>query len=263
MIETTTQLCTCGQPAPESAYICEQCIDDLWRALRKVPAYVSELEVTLTRQRRFETQTSSARSAVDELPYNVAASLALDRLRDTLTLLVRSCLASHVPSSDYLDRSPGKTPASMSAWLLWRVDGIAAQPWARRALDVERALQRAERVIDRPAERSYAGPCDRCGRDLYARKGKTSVSCVDCELTYDLSARRAWLLNLVDDRLATASEIARALTSFELPVTAERIWQWRHRERIEVRGHDARQRPLYRVGDVVALLNEQAAREAS
>lgn len=104
----TTQRCTCGTPAPESSYLCESCIDTLWRALQRVPATVHELEVTLTKQRRFETQTSAARSAVEELPYNVAASITLDRLRSTLTLLVRSCIASHVHSSDYLDRSPGR-----------------------------------------------------------------------------------------------------------------------------------------------------------
>lgn len=253
----TTLSCVCGQPTPESQFVCESCVDQLWHALSGTAELVDELDITLARQRRFEYQTSSARSAVDELPFDIAAANTLRALRDQLKQLVNACKAHDVPSSDYLPRSPGDTPKSMSAWLLWRLNGIAQQPWAADALDLVRIVERAQHVIDRPAERMYAGPCDRCGRDLYARKGKLSVTCVDCSLEYDLAERRQWLLKLVDDRLATASEIARALTSLAVPVTADRIWQWKHRERITVRGHDQLKRPLYRVGDVVALLNEQ------
>lgn len=259
-----TTRCTCGRPTPESAYLCSECTDDLARLLGDTPALVDELDVTLSRQRRFETQTSSSRSSEQSLPYDVAASNALHALRAELVSLVLLCEEERLSSVDYRDRDPGETCASMSRWLSWRVDSIAGQRWAVDALQqLRRVHERAELAIDRPPERTFAGPCDACGRDLYAGKGRSVVKCAACGLTYDLAARREWLLRAVNDQLATTTEIARALTSLEMPVTNERIRQWRHRERIEQRGVDRRGHPLYRVGDVVALLLEHAEKSSA
>lgn len=264
MTTATQQSCTCGQPTPESAYMCIDCHGQLWDALNEVPELVDELELTLTKQRRFATQTDAPRSTSDDaLPFNIAASRALDRLRVLLVQLVRRSIESHVHSLDWRDRSPGESIVTMSTWLTYRVDGITQQPWAAEAMQLVDIVRHSAYVIDRPAERTFAGPCDQCGHDLYAVDGKTTVTCRDCELTYDLDERRAWLLSLVDDRLATAVEISRALTSLSLPVTAERIRQWKHRERIDVRAHDSHGSPLYRVGDVVALLIETVEKSSA
>lgn len=258
----TMLLCTCGKPTGESSYLCTDCKDDLWRALGNVPSLVSELEVTLARQRRFEQQSDGSRSTVDALPYDVAASNALAELRNELVGLVRLCVDAEVSSKDYRVREPGDTCASMSSWLMWRIDGICALPYAADTLRLVRVARHCELVIDRPPDRTFAGPCDECGRDLYAIKGESTVRCVDCDIDYELAARREWLLQVVDDQLATATEIARALTSLDLPVTPGRIRLWTHRERIEVKGHNKRGHALLRVGDVVALLTEQRKRES-
>lgn len=251
----------CGQPTPENAYLCNTCFNNLWIALGDVPALVTELDVSLSKQRRWEYDTgSSSRSSEEALPFNLAAARSLRELRDQLQQLARRCVAADVPSKDYRYRHPGSTCKELSTWLMWRIDGIAGQPWAPDALTLVKAVQHAVHVIDRPPERTFAGPCDQCGHDLYARKGKPTVHCHDCGLEYNLADRREWLLKQVDDQLATASEIARALTSMELPITAERIRQWKHRDRIEVKAHDRLDRPLYRVGDVVDLLVEHTAR---
>lgn len=255
-------MCTCGAPTGESSFLCNGCKDKLWTALGDVAAVVAELEVTLARQRRFETQTSGSRSAVTELPFDLAASNALHELRNELVVLVRLCIDADVPSADYQQREPGDTCSSFAGWLMWRLDGIAAQPWAADALRLCRLVERSHSVIDRPPDRTFAGPCDQCGRDLYAVKGESSVTCHACSLVYDLSARREWLLAVVDDQLATSTEIARALTSLDMPVTAERIRQWKHRERIDVKAHDRLGHPMFRVGDVVSLLVEQSERHA-
>lgn len=257
MTTHTLRLCTCSKPTREDSYMCADCKDALWRALGNVPALVDELEVSLTKQTRFTTQTSSARvSTAPPLPYDPAASRTLDTLHTQLTKLTQLCIKRNIESRDYQQRTPGETSVSMSAWLMWRVDALAAQPDIDSAQQLVRVVQKAEYVIDRPPERTYAGPCDDCGRDLYAEHSKQTVICHHCGISYDLAARRQWLLRVVNDRLATATEIARALTSLELPVTAERIRQWKHRERIDVVSHDRLGRPLFRVGDIVELLHE-------
>jgi hypothetical protein len=257
----TMLLCTCGRPTPESSYLCVECRDDLGRALGDVPALAAELEVTLARQRRFETQSDGSRSTTDALPFDIAASNALHELHNELVGLVRLCIEADVSSRDYQSRGPGDTLSSMSSWLMWRVDGMSALPYAADTLRLVQIARHCEHVIDRPPDRTFAGPCDECGRDLYAIKGESSVHCAECGIEYELASRREWLLRVVDDQLATATEIARALTSLDVPIKAERIWQWKRRERIDTRGHDKRGHPLFRVGDVLALLNEQRDRD--
>lgn len=253
----TDTLCTCGQPTNGNAYLCASCSDDYARALGDVPAIVGELDLTLSKQRRFVVDESGATITAAALPYDVAASNVLAEMMTELIGQVRLCIEQRVKSRDYRDREPGSSFGTLSRWLLWRVDGVAGMPWAADMLRIARLVEHAEKVIDRPLDRTYAGPCDRCGHDLYVEHGRADVICYDCGLSYDLGARREWLLHVVHDRLATAVEIARALTSLELSITTERIRQWKHRGRLIERGHDRQSRPLYRVGDVVDLLIEQ------
>lgn len=259
MSTTDTSCASCGARRAAGAYLCSDCNDELSMLLGDVPSLVDELTTTLTGQQRFEQQTPNSKSREQPLPFNLGASHALADLHVALLRIVELTHKAHVESVDHRDTRAGSSSSSMSRWLLWRVDGIAAQPWGDHALaELQRVSKHATRVIDRPAERAFAGPCDDCGRDLYAKHDASTVECSACGLTYDLAARREWLLRAVDDQLATATEIARALTSLDLPVTSERIWQWRHRDRIEQRSIDRRGRPMYRVGDVVTLLIEHA-----
>ena len=253
-----TTLCVCGAPTSEDAYLCSTCVDDIGRALTDVAELSDELDLSLSKQRRFVIEPSGSAGTVSPLPFDVGASRAIHELRAELVGLVRVCVDHHVASRDYIDADPDDTLPSISRWLLWRVDGMAAQPWAADVLRLVRIVEHCTKVIDRPADRTFAGPCDACGQDLYVEPGRPDVICFDCGLAYDLAARRAWLLSVVNDRLATAIEIARALTSLSMPVNAERVRQWKHRGRLVERAHDRRGRPLFRVGDVVDLLLEHA-----
>jgi hypothetical protein len=248
--------CCCGRPTPQQSYLCRVCTDAYAAALQAVPTIGYELAVTLARQRRFSDDPVSRDGG---LPYDTGASAALARLRAELVGLVRLCVAERVSSTDYRHRLPADTLSSMSRWLRWRVDGVAARPWAGDALGLVAVVAACERVVDRPVPRSYAGPCDVCGADLYALPGRTELRCRRCRAGYDLAARRADLLRRAHDRLATSTDIARGLSSLDLPVSPERLRQWHHRGRLLQRGHDRRGRPLYRVGDVVELLLESVS----
>jgi hypothetical protein len=100
----------------------------------------------------------------------------------------------------------------------------------------------------------YAGPCDVCGRDMYARTGATIVECRHCALEWDLEPRRAWLLGQVGDQLATAADLSRALGGLGVDVRPETIRKWRERKLLHPAGTDRSGRPLYRVRDVQQLV---------
>jgi hypothetical protein len=117
-----------------------------------------------------------------------------------------------------------------------------------------------ERTIDTKEVGAYAGPCDVCGRDMYARPGKRVVQCVHCNLDYDLAPRRDWLLKQAEDRLEPAIVIAKSLTANDRPVTAKRIRDWADREILEVKGHDRHGHRLFRVGDVQHLVENPPRR---
>lgn len=250
-----TNACACGKPAPH-AYLCGTCASRLGGALSTVPTLVTDLDLTLTKQRRFGDPNTGSRATDHGLPYNTAAAAVLADLRLELSALVRLCLTHGLHAGP----QPGSHPTAMSVWLLARLAPLTTQPWATDALRVIALVGRGEEVIDAPPERTFAGPCNQCGTDLYARAGQAHATCPTCGDTYDLATRRTWLLGMVDDRLATATDIARALTSLELPVTAERIRQWKHRHRITPVARDQLGHPLFRVGDVVDLLIEYAER---
>ena len=250
--------CVCGKPTGESTFICGSCRDGYALALARTSGVAHELIVTLSKQQRF-SESPSVSYRAHGFPFDIAASQALSTLRNELVGLVRLCIEEKVRSTDAeWGTEPDDTLGSMSHWLSSRVDGVAVKQWAPDALKLVDIMEHCEQVIDRPADRTYAGPCDECHHDLYVEHGAATVVCDQCNRGYDLKARRDWLLHVVVDRLATAGECARALSSLELPITQELIRQWRHRGRLTPRAKDRRGVPLYRVGDVVELMGDRA-----
>lgn len=125
---------------------------------------------------------------------------------------------------------------------------------AEEAFDeLEHICSLVDTAIDSRPPQVYAGPCDVCRRDMYAKEGAPDVECHLCHLTYPMEFRREYLLDKVVDQLANAATIAGAVTKLGEDVTPEDIRKWAERGRLLAKGHDHRGRPLYRVGDVLDL----------
>ena len=140
---------------------------------------------------------------------------------------------------------------------------LAHHPSALEAFDeLEHCVGLIESAIDLPVAGVYAGPCDVCRSDLYAKPGAESVECRPCHLTYDMEARRAWLLSSAEDRMERSTDVARALTAYGRHITRKRIDVWASRGLIQAHGKDRSGNPLYRVGDVIAMLNAMDERDA-
>ncbi|MFC4912563.1 hypothetical protein [Actinomadura gamaensis] len=267
----------CGRPT-RGATICGACAADLARALASVPWLDRQLDLVLARQTRIGSR--GPRPAETPLPYAPHATEAREVLRSTLAAWVDEllpvlprrdpgpvCADCAHPSCRY--RAPGRTLPGMAWWFQARVDHLVRHPEAEELRDeIMAAVWAAQRVVDRPADRRYVGQCGAdldgsdCEADLYARPNAATVTCPACDTRWDVRWRRERLLAAAEDTLATAADLARALTGLGHEVTPEMIRGYAHRGQLVPHGRDARGRPLYRLGDVADAVAAAAARRA-
>ena len=256
--------CPCLRPV-HGATLCARCTTTLEQAIVNISAYWLDLDNVRAKLTRYGGQggrhgdhlpidprfAQYAWVQVDgEYTCTIPAGTALvDAVHNTITTWVR---VVH-------DRWPGRSlpdddVAACCRWLLWYPTLIRCTDWAPDILDELGHLEtQLRQFVDRPGDKWYAGPCDTCRRDLYAKTGSPTVDCPECQLTYDVPARRAWLLEQAEDQLVNAATLSRAVSwLYGQPLSQDRIRQWGHRKRIEV--HRPAGLTLYRVGDALDVL---------
>lgn len=145
---------------------------------------------------------------------------------------------------------------------------------AALARAVTDAVTTIRKVIDRPGRQRYGGACGAelaggtlCSTGLYAEEGEAEFECRACGTRWSVDERQAWLRDVAVDELASAPVIAAALIGDdsddpdrgEFRRLLKRIHQWARRGRLTARG-ELRGQPLYRVGDVQALLDSYTER---
>ena len=275
----------CGRPTADGATICTTCAIRLDAAIADVCSYhglAYDLDLAISRQSRLGSRDGS-RSTEAAVPFDNRADKAARDLRAVLNrwarLIAKETGAGTVPTLGPACRScqhrscrdirtrglPGEGIAAVAAWLRPRVGWLRHHVDGGDAYDqILEAVKQARKVCDRPADRLYAGPCD-CGEDLYGRLGATYVECrnPECRAVWNVEQRRMWLLRSAEDVLATASEISRALTRYEMPVTPSALRGHVHRGALVSHGErveGGRMVMLYRLGDVLDILARQAER---
>lgn len=265
-----TTTCSCGKPTRDNAYVCDDCLAELSKALGDVPWLAEELEVSITRQRGAAI-TGGPRSTEHGLPWQEHASDAERGLRHALVTWVRWCEDERVRHSSPNPDSPADTLAAMSRWLMWRVDGLAFTDLGGEAVEaIVSAVAEAGRVVFwKRRQRTYLGPCEArqvdehgipgepCPGDVYADSEAEFGACEDCGFPYKVDQRRADLEQRLDDRLCTAAEVARMAVFLGLEVPRDRVRQtvnvWAKRKRIVARGESG-DGPLFKYGEVRSLL---------
>lgn len=296
----TTQQCgidTCGRDIPDTAYTCTDCGDRLHRLLLLLPdrysdratvltyphlphnpdtnpyretgdtpvqrGLAADLDDAITRPTVIRPDQADApfaqTAATTPLPYGYTPSETKWELLDTLTRW-----ADDIAKRRGLFR-PLNTLQALGPWLAAQVAWLRQQPDGPDAIDeMTAALRHALHVIDRPADRKYAGPCTAttinpdglatdCDGELYARPNATTIPCPSCGAEYDVNDRRAWLLEQAQDMLLPATELARAVDGLGVAITGAMIRGWVHRGRL-LAHRDGWGRPVYRVGDVLELV---------
>lgn len=266
--------CPCGQPTRDTATGCDDCAGELSRLFGDVPWLTEQLETTITRQRG-KRPGASAR-ANDGLPWDLRAATTLKALQDYLLGVTTTCLTDHVRHQSPDTTNPRRTPTSMSAWLLWRVDGLQHHDTFPDVLKRGLALEtRILKVIDRGPDLLYLGICqlvaeddtEPCGGAIYAKADEILGKCRVCNAKYDAATSRTILANKLDDMLCTAAEIAHLATYLGLDVDRRRIQlivaQWHKRKRITpAPSNDPAADPRFRYGDVALLLAKTYAKPA-
>lgn len=264
------------------------CVAGLEVNLGDIPALTADLETSLARQTATGDRVG-ARSSEKLLPFDGRAGDTLNAMHRMLAGWVNE-LATTSPHAGPRCRSacrhescaqiardhlPTADIPAMAQWLLRLFPRLVTYPAVEElTADVHRHVTDARHVIDIRADRWYAGPCrtpgctelDSHGKarptDMYAAVDAKQVHCRLCHAVYDVAEQRTWLLEQAEDRLATATDCARALTSLGQPVTPERVWKWKERGRLVPHGQDAQERPLFRVGDVIDLLTADRSKDA-
>lgn len=141
--------------------------------------------------------------------------------------------------------------ADSTDWLAHRPDGEA-----EAAFDELEAM--ADLVLDTVDVRTpgeYAGPCDHCSLDMYARPGAKIVQCRLCGVDYERGPRRKKLLEQASNRLVTAAEASKSLALIGIDLPAERIRSWARPDRqliVRVGRDRATGDPQYRMKDILA-----------
>jgi len=160
---------------------------------------------------------------------------------------------------------PSPSVVGMAAALMHLHGWLVVHPEGHTAIDeVGYAVAQARTAIDRAADRVYAGTCDgdggECGEELYAVEGSTSLRCPVCMTERDVFTWRRNRLEAAGDSLLTLSEMTRAIgeTGSET-VSRKRLEGWVRRGRLIRAGHDGGT-PLYRVGDVLDIIEGEKRR---
>lgn len=279
---------------PGHLRVCRACSAELLRDLRDVPSLARNLEEAAARQTRLGGAGGGPARAPEQpedeigltirrapLPWDERARTAQQHLRTVLVGWVRAlqpgghrtlagpaCATCSHRTCTYITLfdAPADTLASMAVWLIRHRAQLLGRHSAPEAVDgIREAIRQARRVIDRPADRIYAGPCNECGADLLAQPGARVVTCRPCVLIYDIGPRLEWMRKETEDLLGNASWVAAVSTSLGYPVSASTVRTWGMRGRIAQRGtepshkDDGSPRPLYRVGDIIKRIADAQA----
>lgn len=246
--------CRCGKPTRDEAYVCEGCLSDLARVLGEIPWTEEQLNISLQKAHGVDYTTMGGSAGSESpLPVSFPAYEALTQLRHVLVMWVRFCDEEEIRHQSPSKTAPKDTLVSMSRWLMWRIDGLALNDLGGDAVsEITRAAGRALQVIDRPAEKVYAGPCE-CGRDLYAKPKAKLTVCKSCEREYDVEAMVTWMQKSVAGRLVTAREGTTLLGRFDLPTAQKTIDSWHERKRLVDHGCNAAGVRLYLIDDLISL----------
>lgn len=258
-----TNECRCGKPTRDAAYVCDSCLDSLGRALGDVAWLAEEMPTTIGRQKGVSYEGSTSRGAETPSPVHWGASEAWDHLKALLVSWALFCDAEGVRSTDTRTGMPQDTHVALSRWLLWRVDGLGLHDIGIEAVEeITSAVAHCHRLVDRPPEKRYAGPCT-CGRDLYHRPGATEVTCGLCGEEHNVAGVYEAMRAKVLGRLVTAREGATLLSRFDLETKQGTIDKWRERKIIAERGHNTEGHRLYLIDDLILQATRHAQKQSA
>jgi hypothetical protein len=240
----------CGRPS--ASRMCGDCWLDLRNALYQVEFLLAELETTYMRDDRQGAEVGvRSQSRERPLPWRETASDAIQGLQSTLHIWSRELLGGHLEIGRL-------TPVEQAT-------ALSHYPKARHYAAVENyyedvmdAIKEAQRIIDRPADKLYAGECE-CSAHLWAKLDERQVKCSHCGTLHPVEGRRRAMIDKIGQQVLNAAQISRLLAGLGLDVKASTIRSAsidrpNRPAKLYPAAWDERGRPQYRVGDVLDAL---------
>lgn len=292
----------CGQPIHDQAYVCSRCGEGLVEQLELVGKLAGEAAVTIARLDRIAATAGSTRQPEPEpelgradnalyptaLPVDLMAAADHSAGVSTLVAWARHCAEQRGPGHTLPPVRPPCRHWSCGRSREGYFIGPACEPpehplavlagylarevsWLRHRREAEDAFDELAyacrvivAVVDRPAARWYAGPCgvNGCTERLYPVAGAKTCRCT-CGAEHDLPARKAELLERVEEEWATATRAAHLLTALGVRCTPSMVRGYARRTRLAPHPDpDPMGHPRYRLGSIRELVREQHILEA-
>lgn len=253
MTDRYCQVEGCGRPIPhhDNSTTCPACWNRLEQDLAQMTWLVDELDTTITRQ-SVAGYRIGPRGNDKPLPYNLAASDALDLLHRTLWPWTREALDAH--PHDPFRGSP--TAVGLARTLLRHYPWLRNHPDGYSAVEeITYAVKLATRSIDTPPTSTYIGPCDTtdCTAELHVRPGATRARCHLCGEVTDVETKMRAAYTAASDRSWDLHEATSIIRNAGMtPATPVQVDRWVRSGRIHPTGHTADGAPLYRLQDLIA-----------
>lgn len=262
-------ICKCGAETSDGFYVCINCGESLAYALAEVDGVVEVLDAGVARTSLtagYGERVSSSGPLHAPLPINEAV---FDARRAVHVYLMWTALRLAETCGPLSSRSS----QGLASYLLRNLDGLRRQDWAGPVeAELRKLLTKANNTANHAHNRQFAGTCQEtgCGAELYVTKGADTTNCRTCGAEY--VAIQEWrdtattyarnqdnniigYPNALSQRLHRVHgenitpEHIRLLASKGLLVRA-------NPERNE---HGKVLRPMYRLGDVKALVRPKVA----
>lgn len=250
----------CDRPIHDQGYICVRCGGSLAHELRILARLAGEGRITIAGLDRIRAGARRT-DPNPALPVDLAAAADHDAAVSTLLTWARHIQeTSGRPLPDVpADQHP---TAVLAEWLTHQVDWLRHRPEADEAFDeLFYACSLLQRVVDRPADRWYAGQCDLCRTGLYPPTQAKTIRCGECGWECDVDERKAALLERVEDAWAIPEQIAHTLTALGVKCTSSMVRGYARRGRLAPHPELSGGRRRYRIGSVRELVDEQREQE--
>jgi hypothetical protein len=265
----------------------------LEKILAEMPAQLSELQTTITRQARAGGSGGGGhtKAASQPLPIDLRAAHLADLARNGLVSDIRHlCESRGLRVPQIKDAGRPVPTADLARWLHGHIEAIRQDQLAGEILSGLKDLQHAlANAVDNHGKR-YAGPCTAmvmvavtvsdgtvkaellaeprvCDQPLFSRPGASTIRCnardedtnelLGCGKEYPASERVQWALDQAQDDMARPAVIASALRNAGYHVTEGQIRLMAKRQKLFAWREDAEGKPLYRVGDVLDIMRQK------
>ena len=259
--------CTCESNVP-GVFLCHQCCEGLEWLLGELDSVVGDLVRAVPRASltaSYGERVSSSGSLHAPLPVNegaLDAHIALDRY-----LMVTALELAKVTGA----RLTGRDSSALSSYVLSHIGTLRTQSWACDAEPTLRALVRdCERATRTATQAEFAGTCPTDGTELFTHAGGNTATCRTCSVVYEdvqgwRTTAKAYARQTDDEVIGYPKALSERLAKVHgETVGADYIRVLAARGLLvrvnPERGEDGKVlRPMYKLGDIKALITKEEA----